>query len=314
MKSKYKIFIDGKEGTTGLQIFERFKNRSDIELITISDQLRKDKDEKRKIINQVDYVFLCLPDQFARESVSLIDENNNHVKVIDASTAHRTNPDWAYGFAELSEEHRTKIANANRVAVGGCYASGFIGLCYPLVKHEIILNSHLVTSFGISGYSGGGKPMIKEYQENPENYISPRFYALNQNHKHLPEMTAISGLLNPPVFNPIVDDFYNGMVVSIPLHVKSLNKKISAKELHKVFEEHYANQNLLKVMPFRDDAEIGFMDTNNLANTTNMEIYIYGNDEQILLCSRFDNLGKGASGSAVQCMNIMMGIDEATGL
>lgn len=255
---------------------------------------------------------MCLPDQFAKESVSLIHTNNSHVKVIDASTAHRTNSNWAYGFAELSSRHRQNIKDSRRVAVGGCYASGFIAMCYPLVEHGIILDSHLITSYGISGYSGGGKAMIKEYEENPKEYVSPRFYALNQNHKHLPEMKYVTGLLNEPVFNPIVDDFYSGMVVNIPLHVNSLNKKLSAKELQDIFQEHYANQKLLEVMPFSEDT--GFMNTNELSNTSKMQIYVHGNQEQILLSARFDNLGKGASGSAVQCMNIMMGIDETTGL
>lgn len=305
-----KIFIDGKEGTTGLQIFERFKNRKDLEIITIEDSLRKDIRAKKEIINSVDYVFLCLPDDASRESVSLVE--NDKVKIIDASTAHRTNPNWAYGFAELSKEHREKIANSKRVAVAGCYASGFISLCYPLIANDIISTSHLVTGYGISGYSGGGKAMIKEYEENPNLHTSPRFYALSQNHKHLPEMQTICKLENKPIFNPIVDDYYNGMVVNIPLHVSSLNNKLSAKELHKVFAKYYEGERLLKVMPFSENPEM--MSTNRLANTSKMELYIYGNDTQILLSSRFDNLGKGASGSAVQCMNIMMGIDEETGL
>lgn len=304
-----KIFIDGKEGTTGLQIFQRFQNRNDIELITIDEDKRKDAVEKKKIINSVDYVFLCLPDVASKESVALIE--NENVKVIDASTAHRTNPDWAYGFAELSASHREKIVKSKRVAVGGCYASGFISLCYPLIANGVLSKDALITSYGISGYSGGGKTMIAEYETNPKNYKSPRFYALGQNHKHLPEMQVISGLTNKPVFNPIVDDYYNGMVVNIPLHVSMLDKKVSAKDLREIFINHYQGQKLISV--YNEDY-YGFLDTNTLADTTKMEIFINGHDEQILLSSRFDNLGKGASGSAVQCMNIMMGIDETTGL
>ncbi|MFI3250977.1 MAG: N-acetyl-gamma-glutamyl-phosphate reductase [Eubacteriales bacterium] len=305
------IFIDGKEGTTGLEIFNRFAKRTDVEIISIPDEMRKDTEKKREIINNSDYVFLCLPDDAARESVSLIE--NPKVKVIDASTAHRTNPEWAYGFPELSAKHREKIATSHRVAVGGCYASGFLSLCYPLVSHEVIAKDHPITCYGISGFSGGGKSMIADYTQTPEKYTSPRFYGLTQNHKHLPEMQVIAGLAHPPLFNPIVDDFYNGMVVSVPLHVRSLNKKMGAKDLHEIFAEHYAGQKLLKVMPFSEQPPT-FMDTNALANTSEMEIFIYGSDQQILLCSRFDNLGKGASGSAVQCMNIMMNIDETTGL
>lgn len=307
----YKIFIDGKEGTTGLEITNRFKDRKDIEIISISSELRKDVLEKKKILNSVDYVFLCLPDDFARESVSLIE--NDKVKVIDASTAHRIDKNWAYGFAELSKSHREKIQNSNRVANPGCYASGFISLCYPLIANKIISADSLVTSYGISGYSGGGKSMIYEYERDFENYKSPRFYALGQHHKHLPEMQTISGLNNAPMFNPIVDDFYSGMVVNIPLFTKTLNKKITPRDLHEIFSEHYAHQNFVKVKPFVENPT-KFMDTNTLAGTNNMEIFIHGSDDHILLSSRFDNLGKGASGSAVQCMNIMMGIDETTGL
>ncbi|MFI3226264.1 MAG: N-acetyl-gamma-glutamyl-phosphate reductase [Clostridia bacterium] len=307
----YKVFIDGKEGTTGLQIFERFSGRTDIEIVTIADELRKDINEKKKILNSVDFVFLCLPDMAAIESVSLIE--NPNVRVIDASTAHRTNPDWDYGFAELSPEHRENIAKSKRVANPGCYASGFIALCYPLVKHGIIDSDFPVTSYGISGYSGGGKSMIAEYEQFPDKYKSPRFYARGQHHKHLPEMKTISGLDFAPVFNPIVDDFYSGMVVSIPLHTRLLTKKVTALELHEIFAKHYENQNFVSVMPFKENPT-DFLSTDALANTNNLEIYVQGSDEHILLCSRLDNLGKGASGSAVQCMNIMMGIDETTGL
>lgn len=307
----YTIFIDGKEGTTGLQIFERFRDRKDLEIITIPKHLRKDATEKKKLLNNADFVFLCLPDTSAIESVSLIE--NPSVRVIDASTAHRTNPNWDYGFPELSAKHRENISKSNRVANPGCYASGFISLCYPLVSNNVISKDLALTSYGISGYSGGGKNIISEYQETPENYTSPRFYALSQQHKHLPEMKLISGLNFSPMFNPIVDDFYNGMMVNIPICTRLLDKKITAKNLHEIFSKHYDGQNFVRVMPFVENPT-EFLDTNTLANSNNMEIYIHGSDEHILLSSRFDNLGKGASGSAVQCMNIMMGIDETTGL
>lgn len=307
----YRVFIDGQEGTTGLEIFQRFENRMDIEIVAIDPSKRKDPSEKKKIMNSVDIVFLCLPDTAACESVALID--NPDVKIIDASTAHRTNPSWDYGFPELSQKHRENIKNSKRVANPGCYASGFISLCYPLVEHKIITKNHPITCYGISGFSGGGKGMIAEYNGNPEKYKSPRFYGLGQKHKHLPEMKEVCGLDIYPMFNPIVDDYYNGMVVNVPLHSSTLTQPISPKELQKVFAQHYGEQNFVKVMPFVEN-QTEFLDVNSLANSNNMEIYINGSSEHILLTARFDNLGKGASGSAVQCMNIMLGIDETTGL
>lgn len=306
-----KIFIDGKEGTTGLQIFERFKDRNDVTIITIEEHLRKDIARKKELINQADLVFLCLPDEFAKESVSLIE--NDTTRVIDASTAHRVNDDWTYGFAELSPAHKEAIRNSKRVANPGCYASGFISLCYPMVASGIMSQEHAVSGYGISGFSGGGKAMIADYEENPQKHKSPRFYALTQEHKHLPEMQKISGLKTKPIFNPIVDNYYSGMVVSVPLHVSSLAKKYGAEDIHKMFAEHYSEQKMLTVMPYQKQPE-PFMSTDELSDTSKMQIFIYGNDEQVLLCSRLDNLGKGASGNAVQCMNFMMGIDESTGL
>lgn len=307
----YKVFIDGQEGTTGLKIYERFKNRDDIKILKIDETLRKDLSERKKLINSSDFTFLCLPDFAAKEAVSLVD--NDKVKIIDASTAHRTNPNWAYGLPELSKEHRRSIKNSNTVAVPGCYASGFIAATYPLVQAGIIPRDYPVTCHAVSGYSGGGKKMIEQYQSNdkPLELLSPRQYALSQNHKHLAEMQSITGLSFKPMFNPIVDNYYNGMVVSVPLITRMFNKKLTAKNVHEVLVNYYKDEYFIKVMNFKED---GFIGANNLANTNKMKIFVYGNDEQVLVASQFDNLGKGASGAAIQCMNIMMGIDEKTGL
>ncbi len=315
---KTKIFIDGKEGTTGLKIFDRFKNRNDLEILLIDEDKRKDKDERSKFINKSDITFLCLPDKAAIESVSLIDKNNDHTKIIDASTAHRTNPDWAYGFPELSSAHREKIKNSSRIAVPGCYASGFISLVYPLIKAGILPKDYPVTCHAVSGYSGAGKKMIAVYEgdEIPYEYNSPRQYALTQNHKHLPEMQKICGLDYPPVFNPIVDNYYAGMVVTVPVITRLLNGNYTASDIHKSLSEHYKNEHFVKVMEPSGTETLpdGFLAANTLEGTNDMQIFVCGNDERVLLCSRLDNLGKGASGAAVQCMNIVLGIDERTGL
>ena len=311
-----KIFIDGQEGTTGLKILERFENRNDIEIMKISEELRKDKDERKRLINMSDYTFLCLPDAAAIESVSLVE--NDHVRVIDASTAHRTNPAWAYGFPELSAAHREKIEKSNRVAVPGCYASGFNSLIYPLVSAGVMQANFPVCAYATSGYSGAGKKAIAQYEdENRDSQLgSPRWYALGQTHKHLPEMQAVSGLSYKPMFNPMICDYFSGMVVAVPIQTRLLSKKYGISDIHKVFAEHYSNQNFIRVAEIggTDIVPDGFLASNTLSGTNKMEIFVCGNDEQVLLCSRLDNLGKGASGAAVQCLNIMMGIDETTGL
>lgn len=311
-----KVFIDGQEGTTGLKIIERFENRNDIELLRIDEDKRKDLDERKKFINSSDFTFLCLPDAASREAVSLIE--NENVRIIDASTAHRTNPEWAYGFPELSEAHREKIRNSKRVAVPGCYASGFNSLVYPLVAHGIIPADFPVSCYATSGYSGAGKKAIAVYESPDRNkeFDSPRMYALSQQHKHLPEMQKISGLAYKPMFNPMVCDYFSGMVVCVPVQTRLLEKKTSIQAVWEMYREHYANQNFVKVTDIMgtDVLVDGFLASNTLSGTNLMQIFVCGNDEQILLCSRLDNLGKGASGAAVQCLNIMMGIDETTGL
>lgn len=307
-----KIYIDGQEGTTGLKILERFKGRNDIELLRIDEDKRKDNDERKRMINSSDFTFLCLPDAAAREAVAMADDN---VRIIDASTAHRTNPDWAYGFPELGRDFREKIAKSSRVAVPGCYASGFASMVYPLVKLGIMPADYPVSAHAVSGYSGAGKKAIAVYEsaDRPADFDSPRQYALTQQHKHLPEMQKICGLEYAPAFNPLICDFFSGMVVSLPLHTRLLTKKYSAEDIRKALSEYYAESFFVKVMPDGEPAD-GFIGSNNLSGTNNMEIFVNGSDDRLIICSRLDNLGKGASGAAVQCLNIMMSIDEKTGL
>lgn len=311
-----KVYIDGQEGTTGLKIMERFRDRNDIEIIRIAEDKRKDPAERARMINSADYVFLCLPDEASREAVSFVD--NDHVRIIDASTAHRTNPDWAYGFPELSSEHRQKIMTSNRVAVPGCYASGFASIVYPLVKNNIIPDDYPVFAYATSGYSGAGKKAIAVYESNekPFEFNSPRQYALSQQHKHLPEMQAVSGLKYKPMFNPMVCNYFSGMVVSVPLQVRTLNNSVTAEQVHEMYRKHYNGANMVEVMPLMsaEEQKSFFLASNTLSGVNKLQVFVFGNDEQILLCARLDNLGKGASGAAVQCLNIMMGIDETTGL
>lgn len=309
-----RVYIDGQEGTTGLKILERFKNRNDIELLKIDNDKRHDNDERRKMINSADFTFLCLPDAAAREAVAMADDK---VRIIDASTAHRTNPDWAYGFPELGTDFRSKIENSSRTAVPGCYASGFVSMVYPLVKLGIMPADYPVTCHAVSGYSGAGKKAIAVYEgENrPADFDSPRQYALTQQHKHLPEMQKICGLDYAPSFNPLVCDYFSGMVVSLPIFTRMLTKKYSVDDIRKALTDFYGENGsyFVKVMP-EGEPQDGFIGANNLSGTNMMELFVNGNDERLILCSRLDNLGKGASGAAVQCLNIMMGIDEKTGL
>lgn len=312
----YKVFIDGKEGTTGLKIYERFENRSDIQILLIDEEKRKDPEERARMINASDFTFLCLPDAAAVEAVSFC--TNPHVKILDASTAHRTAEGWAYGFPELSSGHRAQIASSKRVAVPGCYASGFASLVYPLVKNGIIAPDYPLVCHAVSGYSGAGKKAIAQYESENRNVElkSPRLYALTQEHKHLPEMQKISGLAYKPVFNPYICDYFQGMSVTVSLFSRLMQKKLSGKELTEVFKEHYNSSRFVKCAEFMGEGTLSenYIAANTLAGTNNMQIFVCGNDERLVLTSRFDNLGKGASGAAVQCMNIMMGIDETTGL
>ena len=307
-----KIFIDGSQGTTGLKIFERFENRSDIELLKIDEDKRKDTAERARLINESDITFLCLPDAASIEAVSLVE--NDSVKIIDTSTAHRTSDGWAYGFPELDAEFRERIKTMNRIAVPGCYASGFNSIVYPLVKRGVISPDYPLTCYAMSGYTGAGKKGIAQYEDEGRSaeLDSPRQYALTQEHKHLKEMKDISGLTRVPFFAPHICDYPCGMVVSIPLFADMLEKKLTKADIREIFAEHYDGEQFIKVRePGYSESMIG---SNNFAGRDDMELEINGNDERILITSRFDNLGKGASGAAIQCMNIALGIEESTGL
>ena len=312
---KTKIFIDGSEGTTGLRIYERFEGRDDVELLKISSELRKDVNERKRLINESDITFLCLPDAAARESVSLVE--NDHVRIIDTSTAHRTEEGWAYGFAELSDAHRDAIKNGKRIAVPGCYATGFISLVYPMIAKEIMPADYPVSAFGLSGYSGAGKKVIAAYEadERPVDFDAPREYALTQQHKHLKEMQKITGLAKTPLFSPIICDYYSGMVMSVPLYIDMLNGTQTVESVHKMFSDFYAGEKFIKVMPLDAEAGEGNMLAGNACSGWDgLRIFITGNEERIVLSSQFDNLGKGASGAAIQCLNIMLGCEEDKGL
>ncbi len=314
----FKIFIDGRHGTTGLKIDERLQARSEIEILTIPEAQRKDAAVKAKFINQADVVFLCLPDTAAKESVALLDPANTKTRILDASTAHRTHPDWVYGLPELSAEQREKVKNAQKVAVPGCHASGFNLVMHPLVKAGIVPADYPASCHSITGYSGGGKEMIADYETRgaEEQMKSPRQYALNLSHKHLPEMQAVSYLAFKPIFNPIVGPFAQGMVVTVPLHTRLLAGQPDAQAIHALLANWYAGQTFVKVMPFDAAAHLdnGFLPATTCNDTNRAELFVFGHAEQVIVCARFDNLGKGASGAALQCMNIMLGLDEATGL
>ena len=304
-----KIFIDGSEGTTGLRIFERFEGRDDIEILKIPSELRKDPDEIKKYINASDITFLCLPDAAAREAVAMV-ENENTI-IIDTSTAHRTQEGWAYGYPELSPQHREAIKTGKRIAVPGCYATGFITIAYPMVAKGMLPKDYPVAAFAMSGYSGAGKKTIAVYeaQERDKELDAPREYALTQNHKHLKEMQAITGLARMPLFSPLICDYYSGMVADM------LNGKPTPEKVHELFASYYEGEQFIKVMPFGTEAKYnGFLAGNTCSGWDGIEIYVTGNEDRILVSTRFDNLGKGASGAAVQCLNIILGCEEHKGL
>jgi N-acetyl-gamma-glutamyl-phosphate reductase len=313
---KKTVFIDGQHGTTGLKIHERLNTRKDIELISIAEENRKDPKAKEKILNEADIVFLCLPDPAARESVSLI--KNKAVCVIDGSTAHRVSEGWVYGFPELKQDQRKLITNSKRIAVPGCHATGFVAALYPLVALGIVDADYPVTCHTNAGYSGGGKAMIADYEgENVPDYIkNPRPYSPALNHKHLPEMTKIAGLTQAPLFAPTVVNVYAGEILSIPLVVRHLKKQLGAAEIRNVLADYYKGERFIKVMPYPADDHLknGFMTFTDCNGTNNLDIFVFGDKDKVLLSARFDNLGKGASGAAVQNMNLVLGVDEGTGL
>ena len=305
-----RIFIDGKAGTTGLRIEERLSGRTDIELITLPEAYRKDEKARREAINSADVAFLCLPDAAAKEAVAMVD--NPHTVIIDTSTAHRTDPAFAYGFPELSPSFEEKIKNSKRIAVPGCHASGFIALVYPLIANGILSASARLTCHSVTGYSGGGKKMIGEYESDDRDPLlgAPRQYGLTQEHKHLKEMKAVTGLSNAPIFCPIVSDFYSGMVVTVPLFKEDVGG-VSPAALASVYRECYHGP----IVNYRDDmSEGGFLSGAGLSGKDGMDISIFGNDDRILLVARYDNLGKGASGAAVENLNIVRGLEKTLGL
>lgn len=314
----FKIFIDGRHGTTGLKIDERLQGRSGVEILAIPEAQRKDARVKAEFVNAADVVFLCLPDAAARETVALLDPANTRTRILDASTAHRTNPDWAYGLPELSDAQRARIAAAQKVAVPGCHATGFNLIMHPLVKAGVVPADYPASCHSVTGYSGGGKEMIADYAARgaQEQMKSPRQYALTQNHKHQPEMQTVSGLDFKPVFNPIVGPFAQGMVVTVPLHSRLLAGRQDAQAIHALLADWYAGQTFVRVMPLDSGAclDNGFLPATACNDTNRAEIFVFGHAEQVVVCSRFDNLGKGASGAALQCMNIMLGLDETSGL
>ena len=306
-----KVFIDGKAGTTGLRIYERLSARRDVELILLDENERKNAAARKKALKSCDAAFLCLPDAAAIEAVSMIE--NKNVVVFDTSTAHRTADGWIYGFPELSEEYAEKVKNSKRIAVPGCHASGFIALVYPLVKHGIILPDEFLTCHSITGYSGGGKKMIAQYEEESRSASldAPRQYGIGQTHKHLKEMKAVTGLENEPVFCPIVADFYSGMTVTVPLFKNQLADGKTVQDIKKLYSECYCGD----IVSYGDLAdENGFICANALTGKDSMKISVSGNEERIILAAGYDNLGKGASGAAIECMNLVFGCDAAESL
>ncbi len=301
-----KVFIDGSAGTTGLRIADRLADRQDITLIKLPEELRKDPAARKQAIHSADIVFLCLPDGAAREAVALAEGSD--AKIIDTSTAHRTDPNWAYGFPELSSAHREAIKNAKLVANPGCHASGFIASVYPLVANSLIPKDFPLTAYSLTGYSGGGKSLIAEYEDPDRDprHDSHRIYGIGLTHKHLPEMQKICNLSQPPVFSPILGDFYEGMATTILL------PGFSAEAVWNCLNDHYAGQKLVTVAPLGGDESVIYAST--LAGKDDLRIIVSGHEHQTMVTALFDNLGKGASGAAIQNMNILLGIDETTGL
>ena len=308
---KPKVYIDGKDGTTGLQIYDRLSARADIDLLLIDETKRKDRLERKKLMDAADIVFLCLPDAAAIEAVELVE--NPKTRIIDASTVHRTSPDWDYGFPELSGAHRAAIQNSKRVANPGCHATGFISVVYPLVAMGLLPKDECLSAFSLTGYSGGGKKMIAQYEaaDKETALFAPCPYGMGQSHKHLPEMQKICGLDNKPVFTPIVDDYYKGMATTVPLHMSQLNGVSTLAEVRQKLADYYGGQTLVRVADTTDTAKLY---ANAQAGKDTLVLYVAGNDEQFTVTALFDNLGKGASGAAVQNMKLMLGLDETTGL
>jgi N-acetyl-gamma-glutamyl-phosphate reductase len=312
---KFRVFVDGQEGTTGLRIHEYLAQRADIDVLRIAADRRKDARERARLLNAADVAFLCLPDAAAKEAVALV--SNPGTCLIDASTAHRTLPGWAFGLPELAAEQRERIRASKRIANPGCHASAFILLLRPLVDADVVPHGLELTTTSITGYSGGGKKMIEQYQAAGDARLeSPRPYALTLAHKHIPEMMTHTGLTVKPVFQPNVANFYKGLSVSVPLHLSQLKAGATAETIQAALEHHYAGERFIRVMPLRDAAtlEDGFFDVQGCNDTNRVDLFVFANDTQVMLMARLDNLGKGASGAAVQAMNVHLGLDEGLGL
>ena len=312
---KYAVFVDGQEGTTGLRIHEYLARRNDIEVLRIDADKRKDASERARLLNAADVAFLCLPDAASREAAAMV--SNPNTCLIDASTAHRTLPDWVFGLPELAPGQRDKLRKTKRIANPGCHASAFILLLRPLVDAGLVPAGLAMSATSITGYSGGGKKMIEQYQAGGESKLtSPRPYGLNLQHKHLPEMMAHTGLTVAPVFMPIVASFYKGLSVTVPLHLHQLKPGTTAQALHDALVKHYVGEPFVRVMPLRDPATLadGFFDVQACNDTNRVDLFVFGNESQVILMARLDNLGKGASGAAVQAMNVHLGVDEGLGL
>lgn len=310
-----KVFVDGQEGTTGLRIHEVLAGRSDIELLQIDPARRKDASERARLLNAADVAFLCLPDAAAREAAFMV--TSEHTCLIDASTAHRTAPGWVYGLPELTAGQREALKRGRRIANPGCHATAFILLMRPLVDAGLVPAALPVSATSITGYSGGGKSMIAQYQAGGDARLeAPRPYALGLAHKHLPEMMAHTGLMVRPLFMPVVGAFYKGLAVSVPLHLSQLRAGTTAEQLHAALAERYAGERFVQVMPLSDAATLqsGFFDVTACNDSNRAELFVFAGDGQALLIARLDNLGKGASGAAVQCMNVHLGVDEGLGL
>ena len=311
----FKVYVDGQEGTTGLRINEYLAARSDIEVLRIDADKRKDAAERARLLNAADVAFLCLPDAASREAAAMI--TNPDTCLIDASTAHRTVSGWAFGLPELAKGQREAIRAAKRIANPGCHASAFILAVRPLVDAGLLPKEALISATSITGYSGGGKSMIADYETKSEPKLtSPRPYSLSLAHKHLPEMMAHTGLQNAPVFMPIVGNFYKGLAVTVPLHLRSLPVGTRAENLHEALSAHYAGERFIRVMPLRDPGtlEEGAFDVQACNDTNRVDLFVFGSETQVLVMARLDNLGKGASGAAVQSMNVHLGLDEGLGL
>lgn len=309
----HRIFIDGQAGTTGLQIHERLSVRTDIELIEIDPDERKNPDAKQSIIDQADVVVLCLPDDAARETVR--NTKNTHTRFIDASTAHRVNPDWIYGMPELMPDQRSAIASARLVSNPGCYPTGFLAAVKPLISKGVLSQDALISISAISGYSGGGRQLIEKYESEGANWPA-RPYGLPLKHKHVPEMTQYAGLSTSPLFMPTVGHFYNGMLVSVPIHRNQLTKASSIENVHRLLGNQYEAEPCINVIPLNDDAELqdGFLNPEAANGTNRVDVFVYGHDDQMMIIARLDNLGKGAAGAAVQNLNLMLQVTELEGL